>query len=253
MILVADVGNTHTVYGLMKGREVLQTWRVTTTARTTDECGVQLLQLLQHRGYRAEQVTGAIVSSVVPSVLFSLEKACRLYFDVRAMVVGRRLRTGLKLRTDNPREVGADRIVNSVAAVAMYGGPVVVVDFGTATTVDCINHNGEYVGGAIAPGFRISEEALFDKTAKLPRVEIQRPDKVIGTNTVAAMQSGLFWGYVGLIDGLVTRCRAELDPEAKAVATGGMAHLIGGASETVDEIEPSLTLFGLAILYELNA
>ncbi|MCO4743441.1 MAG: type III pantothenate kinase [Proteobacteria bacterium] len=253
MILVADVGNTNTVFGLLNGRQVIQTWRVSTQERTTDECGVLLLQLLGHQGYESSSIDGAMISSVVPSVLYSLEKAFGRYFDVKPLVVGRRLKTGIKLRTDNPREVGADRIVNSVAAVETYGGPVIIVDFGTATTVDCVNAKGEYIGGAIAPGFKISEEALFERTAKLPRVALQKPEHVIGTNTVAAMQSGLFWGYVGLVDSLVSRCRAELGGEPKAVATGGMAHLIGGASDEIDDIEPELTMLGLALLYERNA
>ena len=253
MILVIDVGNTNTVFGLMRGHTPVQTWRVSTMQRTTDESGVLVLQLLMHHGYGPGDVQGIVISSVVPSVLFSLEKACRRYLDVEPLVVGRKLKTGVKVRTDNPREVGADRVVNAVAAVERWGGPIVIVDFGTATTVDCVNRAGEYVGGAIAPGFRISEEALFSRTAKLPRIEVARPARAIGTNTVSAMQSGLFWGYVGLVDGLARRCRDELDPEAPVVATGGLAHLIGSASEVIEHIDPDLTMRGLALLYERNA
>lgn len=253
MLLVIDVGNTNTVLGLLDGERVVQTFRITTTARTTDELGVLLIQLLQHQGHGAGDVQGAICGSVVPSVVYTVDKACRRYLGVECMMVGRKLKTGMKVRTDNPREVGADRIVNSVAAIDRWGGPIIVVDFGTATTFDCVNSAGEYVGGAIAPGFRISEEALFTKTAQLPRVEVARPPSAIGTNTVRAMQSGLFWGYVGLVDNLARKCRAELAPDAKVVATGGLATLIAGDSEVIEEVDPHLTLRGLALLYERNA
>lgn len=253
MLLVIDVGNTNTVLGLLDGERVVQTFRISTVMRTTDELGVLLIQLLAHQGYGAKDVHGAICGSVVPSVVYTVDKACRRYLDVDCLMVGRKIKTGMKVRTDNPREVGADRIVNSVAAIARWGGPIIVVDFGTATTFDCVNAAGEYVGGAIAPGFRISEEALFSKTAQLPRVEVQRPPSVIGTNTVRAMQSGLFWGYVGLVDNLARKCRAELAPDARVIATGGLATLIAGDSEVIEEVDPYLTLRGLALLYERNA
>lgn len=252
MLLVIDVGNTNTVIGLMQGERVVQTFRISTVTRTTDEFGVLLLQLLAHRGFGPSEILGAICSSVVPSVVYTVGKACRRYVGVECLMVGRRLRTGMKVRTDNPREVGADRIVNSVAAIARWGGPVIVVDFGTATTLDCVNAAGEYVGGAIAPGFRISEEALFSKTAQLPRVEVQRPPAAIGTNTVHAMQSGLFWGYVGLVDQLARKCREELGGRARVVATGGMAQLIAEESQMIEEVDPHLTLRGLSLLYERN-
>jgi type III pantothenate kinase len=253
MLLVVDVGNTNIVFGLMNGLEVLHTWRLSTVARTTDELGVLLLQLLMHDGYGKGSVTGCIISTVVPSQLYTIEKAVRRYLDVEAMVVGRGLKTGVKVRTDNPREVGADRIVNAVAAVERWGGPIVILDFGTATTVDCVNADGEYIGGAIAPGFKISEEALFSRTAKLPRVEVEKPPKAIGTNTVHAMQSGLFWGYVGLVDALARRCRDELDPKARVVATGGLANLFGDESEMIEIVDPHLTLRGLALIHARNA
>ena len=251
--LAIDVGNTNTVLGLMDGREVEHTWRVSTLPRTTDELGALLGQLLGHRGVATSSIAGAICSSVVPSQVYTIEKACRRYLDAHCLVVGRKLRTGMPIRTDNPREVGADRIVNAVAAVSLFGGPVIVVDFGTATTLDCINGKGEYVGGVIAPGLRISEEALFDRTAQLPRVELVRPDGVIGKNTIHAMQSGLFYGYVGLVDALVQRVRGELDPAALAVATGGYATLLASGSAEIAEVVPHLTLQGLAVLYERNA
>jgi len=252
LLLVIDVGNTNTVLGLLEGERVAQTFRISTIPRTTDELGVLLLQLLAHHGYTAADIRGAICGSVVPSVVYTIEKACRRYLRVECLMVGRKLRTGMKVRTDNPREVGADRIVNAVAAIARWGGPVIVVDFGTATTFDCVNAAGEYVGGAIAPGFRISEEALFNRTAQLPRVEVQRPPSAIGANTVRAMQSGLYWGYVGLVDHLARKCREELGGAARVVATGGLAQLIAAESEMIEEVDPHLTLRGLSILYDRN-
>ena len=252
MVLVIDVGNTNTVLGLMDGDFVVQTFRISTAGRTTDELGMLMLQLLQHHSFEPEQVEGAITSSVVPSVVYTIQKACRRYLNVEPMLVGRKLKTGMKVRTDNPREVGADRIVNAVAASARWEGPVVVVDFGTATTFDCVTANHEYVGGAIAPGFKISEEALFSRTAQLPRVEVARPPAAIGRNTVHAMQSGLYWGYVGLVDSLASRCRAELAPEAKVVATGGLANLLAKDSQTIEEVDSYLTLRGLSLLYHRN-
>lgn len=252
MLLVIDVGNTNTVLGLMEGQTLRARIRITTTVRTTDETGLLLLDALRHRGFQASDIEGAIISSVVPATLYAFEKACRRYLDVEALVVGRKLKTGIKVRTDNPREVGADRIVNSVAAVERWGGPIIIVDFGTATTFDCVNAKGEYIGGAIAPGFRISEEALVSKTAKLPRVEVKRPPKAIGANTTAAIQSGLYFGYVGLVDALAARCKEELGGSAKVVATGGLAQLLGEDCHTIEEVDPFLTLRGLVLLYERN-
>ncbi len=253
MILVIDVGNTNTVLGLMNGQEVLTTFRISTIPRTTDEFGILMLQLFAHRSIAVADVEGAIISSVVPSVLYEVQKACRRYLGCDAMVVGRKLKTGIKVRTDNPREVGADRIVNAVAAVHRWGAPIVVVDFGTATTFDCVDAEGDYVGGAIAPGFRISEEALFSRTAQLPRVEVQRPPFAIGKNTVHAMQSGLLFGYAGLVDALARRCRDEIGGSPKVVATGGLANLIATESEMIEEVDAHLTLRGLSLLFERNA
>jgi type III pantothenate kinase len=261
MLIVIDVGNTNTVVGAFSGDKVVHRWRVTTGNRTTDEFGLLLLQLLGHDGVAPEAVRGVVISCVVPSVLYSIEKSARNYLGQDALVVGRGIKTGMRVRTDNPREVGADRIVNSVAAFTRHGGPLVVVDFGTATTFDCVDSNGDYVGGAIAPGFQISADALFERTAKLPRVEVERPERAIGTNTIASMQSGLFWGYVGLVDELAKRCKAELTdygritkPEGAAlcVATGGLANLVGSACDEIDEVDDDLTLQGLRRLWELN-
>jgi len=253
VLLVIDVGNTNTVLGLMEGGHVRQTFRISTISRTTDELGALMVQLFGHNGYSPDDVVGAICSTVVPSVLYTFEKACRRYLSVELMVVGKRgFKTGMQVRTDNPREVGADRIVNSVAAFSRWGGPIIVVDFGTATTFDCVNDRGDYVGGSIAPGFKISEEALFARTAKLPRVELNRPPNAIGTNTVHAMQSGLLFGYVGLVDGLARRCAVELGKNVRFVATGGMATLFAEESEVIEEVDAYLTLRGLAMLYNRN-
>lgn len=252
MLLGIDVGNTNTVIGALDGLEVVHLWRISTQVRTTDELGLTLLSLLEHHGIPTDQVEGVAVCCVVPSVLYAIEKAARRYLDCDVLVVGRGIKTGMKVRTDNPREVGADRIVNSVAAYERHTGPLVVVDFGTATTFDCVSAAGDYVGGAIAPGYRISADALFTRAAKLPRVELERPPQTIGTNTVASMQSGLFWGYVGLVDGLASRCKAELGGDVRCVATGGLARLIGGACDAIDEIDEHLTQAGLRILWDLN-
>jgi len=257
VLIVIDVGNTNTVIGALEGTRLVHHWRISTISRTTDEVGMLLLQLMGHQGIALGAVQGAAISCVVPSHIYSLEKACRRYLSVDPMVVGRGLRTGMRVRTDNPREVGADRIVNAVAAMEHHQGPLVVVDFGTATTFDCVNADGDYVGGAIAPGFRISADALFERTAKLPRIEVERTDRAIGTNTVASMQAGMFWGYVGLVDGLARRCKEELrarydGAKVPCIATGGLANLIGAACEEVDEVDLDLTLHGLRVLWELN-
>ncbi len=256
MLLVIDVGNTNIVLGAMREGEVVEQWRVSTARRTTDEVGLVLLELLKHRGIQAATIQGAIISCVVPSLLFNLTKACRRYLDVEPLVVGSGVKTGMRVRTDNPREVGADRVVNAVAATVRWGAPVVVVDFGTATTFDCVDHRGDYVGGAIAPGLAISAEALFQRTSKLPKVEVGRPKRAIGTNTIASMQSGLFHGYVGLVDHLAGVCKAELrqtpDEEVRCVATGGFSNLIGRACSEVDEVDDRLTLRGLWLLWERN-
>ena len=253
MLLVIDVGNTNTVLGLFDGGQVTRRFRIQTDVRrTADETGVLLADLFRHAGLDGSAVEGAIVSCVVPDTLRTLTETCRRYFGVDPMVVGPGVRTGMPILADNPREVGADRIVNAVAAVDKWDGPLVVVDFGTATTFDCVTAAGEYIGGAIAPGLRIAEEALFSRTAKLPRVEVARPASPVGTNTVSAIQSGLFYGYVGLVDGLARRCRETLDPQATVVATGGLSNLIGQESSEIHHVDAYLTLRGLAILYEKN-
>ena len=251
MVVVIDVGNTNTMLGLLEGSDVRFTWRITTSARTTDELGGLWLQLLAHAEVPLEAIEGAICASVVPSQVYTVQKACLKYLGVDCLVVGRGLRTGMPIRTDNPREVGADRIVNAVAAIATGGGPAVVVDFGTATTFDCIDAGDAYVGGVIAPGLRISEEALFDRTAQLPRVELQPPPSVIGRNTVHAVQSGLYYGYAGLVDAIIERISGELH-DARVVATGGYAHMMATVCRRIDSVDGHLTLRGLALLYRKN-
>lgn len=252
MLFVIDVGNTNTVLGCLVGNEVPHHWRISTTPRTTDELGLLLLSLLRHDGIAESDLEGVIVSCVVPSVLYAIEKASRRYLKHEPMVVGRGIKTGMRVRTDNPREVGADRIVNAVAAFEEHGGPLVVVDFGTATTFDCVTAEGDYVGGAIAPGIGISADALFQRTAMLPRVELDRPVKAIGTNTVSSMQSGIYWGYVGLVDGLARRCKEELGGQVRCVATGGLSNLVGRACAEIDLVDEHLTLKGLRLLWERN-
>lgn len=257
MLLVIDVGNTNTVVGAMIDGKVIYRWRITTKSRTTDEVGLLFLDLFRLEGLTFTDFTGVCVSCVVPSVLFAIDKASRHYLKQVPLVINRGIKTGLRICTDDPRQIGADRIVNSVAAYRRYKKSLVVVDFGTATTLDCINSKGHYLGGSIAPGFKISIDALFTKTAKLPKVEVERTESVIGKNTVYSMQAGMFWGYVGLVDELARRCKSELkemEPtkEVVCIATGGLAHLIGEACKEIQSIERDLTLQGLWDLYVLN-
>lgn len=253
MLLVIDIGNTNIVLGLFRGKELVHHWRIGTRRDgTTDEFGVLLRNLFEVVGTSPSAVAGVIIASVVPPLQPIFEEVAQSYLNVSALVVGPGIKTGMPILYDNPREVGADRIVNAVAAYETYGGPAIVVDFGTATTFDAVSARGEYLGGVIAPGIGISAEALFERAAKLPRVDIARPKGVIGKNTVSSMQSGLFYGYVGLVDGIVRRMAKEMEREPTVIGTGGLAHLILAESETVSRIDPFLSLKGLEILYERN-
>jgi type III pantothenate kinase len=258
MLLTIDVGNTHTVLGLFEGDEVIEHWRINTDPRrTADEIAVVLQGLVQQSPLLAEtDISGIALCSTVPSVLHEMREMCRRYYgDVPAVIVEPGVKTGVPVRMDNPKEVGADRIVNALAAVHTHGGPALVVDFGTATTFDAVSAKGEYVGGAIAPGIEISIDALSSRGAQLHKIELVRPRSVIAKNTVEALQSGIIFGFAGQVDGIVERMSDELaaDPEeVTVIATGGLAPLVLEESRSIDVFEPWLTLIGLRLIYERN-
>ncbi|MBO2460395.1 type III pantothenate kinase [Actinomadura violacea] len=258
MLLTIDVGNTHTVLGLFEGDEVIEHWRINTDPRrTADEIAVVLQGLVQQSPLLAEtDISGIALCSTVPSVLHEMREMCRRYYgDVSAVIVEPGVKTGVPVRMDNPKEVGADRIVNALAAVHTHGGPAIVVDFGTATTFDAVSAKGEYVGGAIAPGIEISIDALSSRGAQLHKIELVRPRSVIAKNTVEALQSGIIFGFAGQVDGIVERMSEELveDPdEVTVIATGGLAPLVLEESRSIDVFEPWLTLIGLRLIYQRN-
>ncbi|HEY5610466.1 MAG TPA: type III pantothenate kinase [Thermoanaerobaculia bacterium] len=250
-LLVADVGNTNIVIGIYRDDDLLASWRLATARdRTADEYGILVRQLIAKEF--PEAIDGAIVASVVPPLNQSIHEMIRKYFEIDPIFVEPGIKTGLSIVTENPLEVGADRIVNAVAAFQIYGGPAIVVDFGTATTFDVISAKGEYRGGVIAPGLTISSEALFARAARLPRVDLRRPAQLIGTNTVSSMQSGIYFGYLGLVDGILSRMKREVRGLRTIVATGGLASLLVHDSEHPMEIDPDLTLKGLKLIYDRN-
>ena len=258
-LLVIDIGNTNVSFGLFdyrddaQGGALSQHWRIGThREQTSDEVALTLNALFQQEGRSTGEVSDMIISSVVPPLLPIWERVATKLFDHPPLVVGPGIRTGMPVRYENPREVGADRIVNSVAAHELFGGPVIAVDFGTATTFDCVSAKGEYVGGAIFPGIHTSMEALFERASMLHRVEIARPKSVIGKTTTGAIQSGLLYGYAGMVDSMVARIRGELGDEARVVATGGLAQRVANESETIERVEPFLTLEGLRLIFERN-
>ncbi len=253
MLLTIDIGNTNITLGLYDGDVLGPRWRLATEHnRMPDEYGILLLHLLQHSGRGPADVHGIALASVVPPLTGTFLTACEAYFGRLPFVVDAGVKTGVRIKYDDPKQVGADRVVDAAAVQKLYGGPACVVDLGTATTFDAISAEGDYLGGAIAPGIGIAADALFQRTAKLPKVDLQVPPSAIGRNTVHAIQSGLLFGYVGLVEGMVARFRGELGPSMKAIATGGLANLIAHESKVIDVIAPWLTLDGLKIVWELN-
>jgi type III pantothenate kinase len=250
-LLVVDLGNTNIVLGIYRAGELVSSWRLATAReRTADEYGILARQLVGDALHAS--LEGAIVASVVPPLNGAMTIMIQKYFGIDPMFVEPGVKTGIAIHVDNPAEVGADRIVNCAAAHAAYGGPAVIVDFGTATTFDVVTANAEFIGGVIAPGLNISAEALFARAARLPRVDVRRPEHVIGTNTVANMQSGIYFGYLGLVDGILARIKREVPGLKKVVATGGLSTLFAEDSEHIDEVDPELTLRGLKLIYDRN-
>ena len=253
MLLCIDVGNTNIVMGLYDKETLVAHWRISTShERMPDEYGSLLLTFLAQRGIPREGLSGAILASVVPPLTDTFAEMLADHLSLQPLIVGSGIKTGVAIRYDNPREVGADRVVNAAAGYRLYGGPACIIDFGTGTTFDAISAKGEYLGGAIAPGIRVAAEALFTRTAKLPRIDLQRPAKAIGTNTVDSMRSGILFGYVGLVEGMVVRFRRELGAEMRVIGTGGLATIIARETSVIEEVDPWLTLKGLRFIHELN-
>jgi len=253
MLLAIDIGNTDISLGAFEGEELRATWHMATGIhRLADEYAALLLNLLHHQGLDTSDIKEAVLCSVVPPLVATFEELFQRYFNISPLVVEAGVKTGVRIRMDNPREVGADRIVNAAAAHHLYGGPIIITDLGTATTFDTVSKEGDYLGGAIAPGIAAAAETLFMQAAMLPRVELVRPKQAIGTNTIAAMQSGIIFGYVGLIEGMVARIQQELGEKAKVVATGGYAELIAKETGVIDVVNPNLTLIGLRLIYLMN-
>lgn len=256
MLLVIDVGNTHIVLGVYEDKTLINNWRIATDkSRTSDEYGLLLEQLFRYHKIDIDDIEDVIISSVVPTLMHALEAMSLKYFKRKPYIIGPGIKTGMNIKYDNPKEVGADRIVNAVGAYEKYGGPIIIVDFGTAITFCAVSRSGDYLGGAIAPGVEISSEALFMRTAKLPKVELQKPDRVICKNTVNSIQAGLAYGYVGLVDYITEMMKEELKYEGEVknvVATGGLANFVAEESKTITKVDKYLTLEGLRIIYERN-
>lgn len=255
MIICLDVGNTNIKYGLFDGDELILSFRVATAHdRTSDEYGAQLVSILQNNDIKISDIEGGIISSVVPQLEYTLERMCATYLNITPMLLVPGLKTGLDIKVDNSKEVGADRVVNNVSAIHKYGAPLIVIDFGTATTFNVINTKGQFVGGVIAPGIKGSLNSLVNGTAKLPRVEIERPDKIIATNTVTNMQAGIVFGFAGLVEYIVKKIKTELkEPNVKTIATGGFSEVIAKEISCIDAVDKLLTLEGLKYIYNLNS
>ena len=253
MLLAIDIGNTNIIIGVFDDDKIKASWRIVTAVhRMPDEYASLILSFFDRKGISASQIDSAVLCSVVPPLVTVFDEVCSRYFQITPLIVEAGIKTGVRICMDNPKEVGADRIVNTVAAHQLYGGPVIVIDLGTATTFDVVSEEGDYLGGAIAPGIVIATEALFSRTAVLPRVELSHPKLAIGTSTIAAMKSGIVFGYVGLIEGIITRIQQELGTKAKVVATGGYAELLAKETNVIEEINPDITLIGLRLIYQMN-
>lgn len=253
MLFVLDVGNTNTVLGVFEGKELKYEWRIKTDRhKTEDEFGVLISSLFKHRGIEMSEITDVVISSVVPPIMFALEKMSRDYFRMEPYIVDKGdFQSYLKMNYPRPQEIGADRIVNAVAGISQYGAPLIIIDFGTATTYCYINDKKEYNGGIIAPGMNISMEALYSRASKLPKIEIEAPTNVVGKSTVEAMQSGIYYGTIEMIDGLVRRIKEQYNTDATVIATGGLSQLIAKDSKMIDRVDPNLTLKGLAMIYDM--
>jgi type III pantothenate kinase len=253
MLLAIDIGNTNIKIGIFDGDELKATWNIATGIhRTADEYGGVLLNLMERKKVSPSKINGIALCSVVPPLVPAFVELCRKYLDSEPLVVEAGVKTGMRIRLDNPREVGSDRVVDAVAAQHLYGKPLIIVDLGTATTFSVVSQEGDYLGGAIAPGVVIATEALYTRTAALPRIRLSRPEQAIGSNTVAAMQSGIIFGHVGLIEGMIRRIEQELGSKAKVIATGGQAYFLAQEIPAIEIVNPDLTLIGLRLIYEMN-
>ena len=254
MILTLDIGNSNIKTALFEGEEMAHYWRISTSlSKTSDEYGILLMNMFAHEGVKPEEVEGIVISSVVPTINFTIEHMCQNYFHMQPMMVAPGIKTGINIKYENPRELGSDRIANAVAAYAQYGGPCIFIDFGTATTFGVVDENGSFLGGSIFPGIKVASEALVSGTAKLPRFAIEKPESVIGRTTLTNLQSGMYYGYVGLVKHIVQKMKQELGrQDAIVVATGGMALLISEESKVIDKLDGLLTLKGLRMIYERN-
>ena len=253
MVFVLDVGNSNIKCGLFKDRKLINSWRMTTKLeRTADEYGIRVMAFFNHVGHKPEDIDGIIISSVIPSINYTLQHMCDTYFDKTATVVGPGIKTGINIKYDDPRELGADRIVGAIAAYTLYGGPCIIIDFGTATTYGAVSKDGDFLGGAICPGLKISADALINNAAKLPRVELIKPDSVIGKSTVTGLQAGIIYGYVGQVEYIIRKLKNEIGGNPKVIATGGLARLVAQETAEIDVIDSLLTMIGLDIVYRKN-